>query len=114
MNEAIKEYTSSGKIKRPSYSLIVNWIKESWDAINPNMINCSFKCYSISNIINGTEDDLIFNFNKVEDIINQKRGIEEEEKQNNSENESDDDEMNWEIIIMKIKMITIKVMKIVI
>uniref|UniRef100_U9TU37 HTH psq-type domain-containing protein n=1 Tax=Rhizophagus irregularis (strain DAOM 181602 / DAOM 197198 / MUCL 43194) TaxID=747089 RepID=U9TU37_RHIID len=27
-NEAIKEYTPSGKIKRPSYSLVANWVKE--------------------------------------------------------------------------------------
>ena len=91
MNEAIKEYTPSEKIKRPSYSLVINWIKESQDAIDPNMINHSFKCCGVSNAINGMKDGLIFDFNKVEDIINQKRGIEEDEEQNDSENESDDD-----------------------
>ena len=29
MNEAIKEYIPSGKIKRPSYLLVANWVKES-------------------------------------------------------------------------------------
>ena len=38
MNEAIKEYTPSGRIKKPSYSLVANWVKDSWDAIDPNMI----------------------------------------------------------------------------
>ena len=44
MNEAIKEYTPSGRIKKPSYSLVANWVKDSWDAIDPNMIKRSFKC----------------------------------------------------------------------
>jgi len=66
MNEAIKEYTLSGKIKRPSYSLIANWIKKSWDAIDPNMINCLFKYYDVSNAVDGIEDGLIFDFNKVQ------------------------------------------------
>ncbi|CAB4393774.1 unnamed protein product [Rhizophagus irregularis] len=30
-NEAIKEYTPSGKIKRPSYSLVANWREELAD-----------------------------------------------------------------------------------
>ena len=38
MSEAIKEYTPSGKIKRPSYSLVATWIKESWEALDINMI----------------------------------------------------------------------------
>ncbi len=60
------------------------------------MIKHSFKCCGISNIINRIEDGLIFNFNKVEDIINQKRGIKEKEKQNNSKNKSDNDENKLE------------------
>jgi len=44
------------------------------------MINHSFKCCGVSNAINGMKDGLIFDFNKVEDIINQKRGIEEDEE----------------------------------
>jgi hypothetical protein len=28
MSEAIKEYTSSGKIKRPSYSLVATWVRK--------------------------------------------------------------------------------------
>ncbi len=44
------------------------------------MINHSFKYYGISNAVDGIEDGLIFDFNKVEDIINQEREIEEEEE----------------------------------
>jgi hypothetical protein len=84
MSEAIKDYTPSKKIKRPSYSLVAKWVKESWDAVDPNMIMRSFKCCGISNAIDGTEDNLIFDFNKVESVNNPRRGVEED-------NEDDDD-----------------------
>lgn len=105
MNEAIKEYTPSGRIKKPSYSLVANWVKDSWDAIDPNMIRRSFKCCGVSNDINGSEDDLIFDFSKVENVNNPGKGIEEaneddtdedddrsECESNDSESESDDSE----------------------
>jgi hypothetical protein len=91
MNEAIKDYTQSGKIKRPSYSLVASWVKESWDAIDSNMIRRSFKCCGISNAVDGTEDGLIFDFNKVERINNTGRGIEEDVENDDRENEGDND-----------------------
>ena len=66
-----------GKIKKPSYSLVANWVKDSWDAIDPNMIKRSFKCCGISNDINGLEDDLIFDLSKLENVNNE---IEESKK----------------------------------
>ena len=89
MNDAIKELTPSGKIKKPSYSLVTNWVKDSWDAIDPNMIKRSFKYCGVSNNINGTEDGLIFDFFKLENVNNPGRGIEEENEDENT-NEDDD------------------------
>ena len=54
-----------GRIKKPSYSLGANWVKDSWDAIDPNIIKRSFKCCGISNDINGLEDNL----SKLENVI---------------------------------------------
>ena len=88
MSEAIKDYTPSKKIKRPSYSLVAKWIKESWDAIDPNMIMRSFKCCGISNAIDGKEDNLIFDFDKVESVNNPRREVEENNEDN--DNRSDD------------------------
>ena len=42
-----------------------NWVKNSWNAINPNMIKRSFKYCGISNDINGLEDDLIFDLSNL-------------------------------------------------
>jgi len=89
MNEADKDYTPSGKIKRPSYSLVANWVKESWDAIDPTMIMRSFKCCGVSNAMNGTEDGLIFDFNKVQKVNNKGRGIEEKDESNEESSDSD-------------------------
>ncbi|GES92590.1 pogo transposable element with KRAB domain [Rhizophagus clarus] len=89
INDAIKDYTPSEKIKRPTYSLVANWIKESWDSMNINMIKRSFKCCGISNSLDGSEDNLIFDFNKVKEINNRRKGI-EEENESDSESESSD------------------------
>lgn len=89
MNEASKDYTPSGKIKRPSYSLVANWVKESWDSIDPNMIMRSFKCCGVSNVMDGSEDGLIFNFNKVQKVNNTGRGIEEEDESHEESSDSD-------------------------
>src|SRR6266511_6248280 len=92
MNEAIKDYTPSGRIKRPSYSLVASWVKESWDLIDSDMIRRSFKCCGISNSLDEKENNLIFNFNKVEKVNNQGRGIEEDEDNDISESENDSNE----------------------
>ena len=89
MNDEIKEYTPSGKIKRPSYSLVASWIKESQDAIDLNMIKCLFKCCGISNSIDGTEDGLIFEFSKVQNINNKGKGVEVESEDYDSDQESE-------------------------
>ncbi len=92
MNDAIKDYTPSGKIKRPAYSLVANWIKEAWDSVDTNMIRRSFKCCGVSNSLDGSEDGLIFDFNKVEEIDNRGKGIEENEINSESESENESDE----------------------
>ncbi|GES73260.1 pogo transposable element with KRAB domain [Rhizophagus clarus] len=95
MKDAIKDYTPSGKIKRPTYSLVANWIKESWDSMDTNMIKRSFKCCGVSNSLDGSEDNLIFDFNKVKEINNRRKGI-EEENEIDSESESSDNESESE------------------
>jgi DDE superfamily endonuclease len=96
MSEAIKDYTLSGKIKRPSYSLVANWVKESWEAMDTNMIKRSFKCCGVSNNVNGSEDVLIFDFNKV-NKDNFGREVEENnEEDNDNEDDDDNNESNGE------------------
>lgn len=88
MDEAIKEYTPTGKIKRPSYSLVASWVKEAWDNIDPAIIRRSFKCCGVSTKTDGSEDDSIFDFEKVSGKKNARIGI-EEEGENDEDSESD-------------------------
>ena len=89
MEEAIKEYTPSGKIKRPSYSLVAGWVKEAWDNIDSSMIRRSFKCCGISTNTDGSEDESIFDFEKVS---GRRRSIVEEvESEGEDEDKSEED-----------------------
>lgn len=94
MSEAIKEYTPSGKIKRPSYSLVATWIKESWEAMDIGMIRRSFKCCGISNDINGSEDTLIFNFDQLNKDNVERDVIHDDEVNNSNDENSDGDHEN--------------------
>ena len=54
------DFTPSGLLKKPSISFMSAWIKEVWKGLRPDMIVKSFKKCSISNAIDGTEDDYIY------------------------------------------------------
>ncbi|POG70451.1 hypothetical protein GLOIN_2v1775922 [Rhizophagus irregularis DAOM 181602=DAOM 197198] len=56
----IHTFTPAGKIKRPSYSTVATWVKESWDEVDENLIQRSFKSCGVSTNIDGSEDDCIF------------------------------------------------------
>ncbi|CAG8756352.1 14884_t:CDS:1 [Gigaspora rosea] len=66
MAESIKQLTPTGKIKRPSYETVVNWINTSWNAVDVGLIQRSFKCCGISNDRNESEDELIFDYESLE------------------------------------------------
>src|SRR5688572_10661745 len=95
MGEAIKEYTPSGKIKRPSYSLVANWIKEAWDKIDPIMIQRSFKCCGVSTEVDGSEDHSIFDFEKVSGKRSEGIGVEEEGEDNEILDDDSDSECEY-------------------
>ena len=64
----IHAFTPTGKIKRPSYSTVATWVKESWDEVDEDLIWRSFKSYGISTNIDGSEDDCIFDNNLLDDV----------------------------------------------
>jgi hypothetical protein len=68
MSESVKELTPAGRIKRPSYETVVNWVNRSWDAIDVSLIQQSFKCCGISNKRDGTEDDWIFDYERLKQV----------------------------------------------
>src|SRR6266540_2373629 len=63
-------FTPAGRIKRPSYSTVATWVKESWDEVDNNLIQRSFKCYGILTKTDGSEDHYIFDYDKLSDPVN--------------------------------------------
>lgn len=55
-----KEFTAGGNLKRPSYSVIIGWIKEAWDSVSTDIVCHSFKKCGISNNMDGSEDDALY------------------------------------------------------
>jgi hypothetical protein len=74
MADSVKELTPAGNIKKPSYETVVNWVNDSWNAVDVNLIQRSFKCCGISNKRDGTEDELIFDY----DLFNQSGQLDNE------------------------------------
>ena len=55
-----KEFTKGGALKRPSLVTVIEWVKEAWNSVPCDMVIKSFKKCGISNAMDGTEDDILF------------------------------------------------------
>ena len=53
-------YTPSGKKRAPSKELVLQWINKAWQEIPAEMVVKSFKSCGISNALDGTEDDAVY------------------------------------------------------
>src|SRR5437763_10103229 len=91
MSESVRELTPAGRIKRPSYETVVNWVNRSWNAIDTSLIQRSFKCCGISNKRDGTEDDWIFDYRRLEQTKSSDEITLEDEENEDDEDDEDDD-----------------------
>ena len=96
MAETVKELTLTGKFKRPFYKTVANWIKDSQNAIDVNVIKRFFKYYGISNKCDETEDDWIFNYNRLGQTNQLNDELEDESDEYNKDYEDEGDEGNEE------------------
>ena len=55
-----KELTAGGNLKKPGLCLVTSWVKTSWEDIPKEMVIKSFLKMGISNRMDGTEDDLLW------------------------------------------------------
>ena len=53
-------YTSSGKKRAPSKELVLQWVNKAWQEIPAELVIRSFKSCGISNALDGTEDDAVY------------------------------------------------------
>ena len=79
------EYTPAGK-KALSKNLVLRWVKQSWEEIPEEMVRRSFKTCGISNALNGTEDDAIYD-DKMPEVADDDM---EDEFETDSEEDNDD------------------------
>ena len=52
--------TPTGKLQKPAVRLLCTWILQAWDAISQESIVHGFKKCCISNALDGSEDDILW------------------------------------------------------
>jgi hypothetical protein len=60
MSSGAAEKTAGGNLKKPGLSIVATWVKSAWDELPIDMITRSFLKCGISNAMDGTEDDLLW------------------------------------------------------
>ena len=63
MANRIHEFTASSRQKKPSEELIVWWIAAAWNDIPTEMVESSFLKCGVTNNLDGSEDDLVYENN---------------------------------------------------
>jgi hypothetical protein len=58
------DLTLTGRMRRPSISQVCEWVKKSWETVKTETVVKSFKKCGISNRLDGTEDDILFEENR--------------------------------------------------
>ena len=85
-----KETTKLGNLKRPGLVLVCEWVIKAWESIPSEMVMKSFLKCSISNSMDGSDDDELFSeflSGQLSDDAPSSTSMVE------CESESDDDEM---------------------
>ena len=54
------KHIAAGNGKRPSLPIVTQWVKTAWDSIDPAVIVRAFKKWSITNELDGTEDNILW------------------------------------------------------
>jgi hypothetical protein len=72
--------TPGGKLKKPPVTMLEEWIPTAWGRISSESILAGFKKCCISNALDGTEDDILW-----QDV---------EDKNDDSDSEDDSDEQS--------------------
>jgi hypothetical protein len=82
--------TKTGKIKKAPASVVANWVSKAWEKIDASIIQKSFKKCCISNSLDGSEDDLVWESEDEE--IADNISASEDEREETDASDSEDDE----------------------
>ena len=58
--ESDHSFTKGGRLKKPSITIWCQWVVKAWNEIDPAIIVKAFKKCSISNALDGSEDDALY------------------------------------------------------
>ena len=61
MTDGIHKFTATGRQKKASEELICSWISQAWNAIPSEMIAASFLKCGITNNLDASQDELVYN-----------------------------------------------------
>ena len=67
MQDAESTLTPTGKVRKPTLGEVCNWVIKAWNGVKPEFIIKSFKKCGISNAMDGTENDAIFELSDFSD-----------------------------------------------
>ena len=80
MSSGSATLTKGGNLMKPDITVVVAWVKEAWDTIPAEMVKKSFLKCGISNAMDGSEDNMLYEDNDGEST-----------EENESDEEIDDD-----------------------
>ena len=85
MSEGNAQLTAKGNFKRPPLPTVVSWVKKAWEDIPEAMIKKSFLKCCISNKMDGSEDDILW------------QDVEESDRETDEEDEDEErDIIGWD------------------
>ena len=64
-------FTASGNMRKPTLLDVCTWVNDAWEELDPAIIVKAFKKCSISNALDGTEDDILW-----EDLVQNRNSAE--------------------------------------
>ena len=53
-------FTAGGRMRKAELTTICTWVKEAWEELSPDIIIKAFKKCTISNALDGSEDDCVW------------------------------------------------------
>ena len=62
MANTIHQLTPAGRIRKPSYGTLAQWVRDSWEEVDIHLIVKAFKCCGVSVEMDGMEDDVVFDY----------------------------------------------------
>lgn len=68
MIDGEKSFTPAGNVRAAPLDLITTWVLDSWNDLSDQIIQRSFKKCGISNALDGTEDDLLWEDDAVDQV----------------------------------------------